>query len=197
MNFVNLRKIAQVISIILGIHVWLPILITVSVMKAGLSRQDALISLIVILFLEVGVPLSLLQIAVAKKLITGWDFPKREERHRAYFLYILMTALTIGLLTKIGSIFLVQMMSLILVICIITTLITFFWKISLHMILNTAGCIFINVFTGWQLWWIFTTVPVVFWARLYLKRHSHAQLIAGTLLGAVVTIGSLKYFSML
>jgi len=64
----------------------------------------------------------------------------------------------------------------------VTLLISLCWKISVHCL--TAATVGGLV---WHLWGeplpLLIVVPVMIWSRLYLKRHTPAQTIAGSLLG--------------
>ncbi len=64
----------------------------------------------------------------------------------------------------------------------ITLLISLCWKISVHCLAAaTVGGLV------WRLWGeplpLLIVVPVMIWSRLYLKRHTPAQTVAGSLLG--------------
>lgn len=41
---------------------------------------------------------------------------------------------------------------------------------------------------GAKAWWIFLLIPVVFWARLQLGRHTYSELFAGTAVGVFSTL---------
>ena len=75
--------------------------------------------------------------------------------------------------------------------------ITNWWKISGHASGITNLVIFLWIVYGSVLAPMFLTVPLVGWARLRLRRHSLAQVLAGTLAGAVFMWGTLVIFDQI
>lgn len=49
-------------------------------------------------------------------------------------------------------------------------------------------------FLGASALWLFLLLPVVFWARIKLKRHSFKDLVTGTLVGILSTVIALGFF---
>ena len=77
---------------------------------------------------------------------------------------------------------------------IIVGLITRYWKISTHAIGITAPLVAL-----WTLFKpaplpFFVLIPLVAWARVYLKAHTVAQVIAGTALAAITVIVFFKIY---
>ena len=71
---------------------------------------------------------------------------------------------------------------------IVFSIITAFWKISFHTSVAT-GCILVLVLlVNFKLIWLFLVVPIIAWARLYRKRHTLLQTIAGTVVATIVTM---------
>ena len=64
-----------------------------------------------------------------------------------------------------------------------TLLITLFFKISGHMIMNTAFILILNFLFGWTLLWLVLLIPLIAFARLYLKAHTKWEVLAGTIVG--------------
>ena len=74
------------------------------------------------------------------------------------------------------------------VIILFSGIISLFWKISFHAIGYSALCVsFFRLFGPISLLLVLL-VPILFWARLRLKKHTIWQLIAGSLLGLVFLI---------
>ena len=64
-------------------------------------------------------------------------------------------------------------------------LINHFWKISIHAT-GVAGSVVIALSAGGpRLWPLLIAVPLIVWARLYLRAHTVGQVLAGLILGAV------------
>jgi membrane-associated phospholipid phosphatase len=70
----------------------------------------------------------------------------------------------------------------------IVMLINFRWKISVHATGLGGPLAAITLLLGWIVLPLFLLIPVVGWARVYLKAHTLAQVVAGSLFG---------YFSIL
>lgn len=82
-----------------------------------------------------------------------------------------------------------QIMSNVLVAMLVTlTAITFQWKISLHAATFSALTMMVAIFASpWYLL-LYVGLVVVSWSRTYLGHHTHAQVIAGTIVGAIITV---------
>ncbi len=77
------------------------------------------------------------------------------------------------------------------------TLIVFFinlyWKISIHA-MGVAGPTVALIYVFGPIGTLFAAIiPVVMWSRVYLKRHTIAQVITGLLLGFILTILQIHY----
>jgi hypothetical protein len=68
----------------------------------------------------------------------------------------------------------------------IVLLITLAWKISMHAAAATALAIVAVTLWGIPGVLAVAVLPVVFWARLHLQRHTPAQIVGGALCGALV-----------
>ena len=65
--------------------------------------------------------------------------------------------------------------------------ITVYWKISMHSAGAAGLATLVFAVLGAQVF-AFTPVVLVAWSRLYLKRHTFMQVLAGGILGTVVFI---------
>jgi len=68
-----------------------------------------------------------------------------------------------------------------------TTIITTVWKISLHAITLSALVTLLVIFRGETFGLGYLVLIPIAWSRLYLKQHTQTQLVAGTLLGIILT----------
>jgi hypothetical protein len=55
----------------------------------------------------------------------------------------------------------------------------------------------INFLFDWNLPLLYLTIPVIFWARLRLKKHTVSQLIMGIIVTTIVLLGGLGFFGYL
>lgn len=191
------KRLASLISIMLGPQTWLPMLFLIVMFKSGLSREQLVILFPSILFLQVIVPLIYLYSAPKLGLATEWDLPKRKERYPFLLLVFATSLISLFLIQKFGNKLLLDLNLLLISTLLIAFIITFYWQISLHTALNTLGAISVNLLLGWNLIILFLTIPVVFWARSTLTKHTPTQLIAGVILPAFILLGSLYYLGYL
>lgn len=75
--------------------------------------------------------------------------------------------------------------------------ISFFWKISLHMIGASSTVSYLTMLVGPLALAALPIIPVLAWARLVLKRHTPWQLFAGTLLPPILIAAIFRYFKLI
>ena len=74
----------------------------------------------------------------------------------------------------------------VLLILLVASFITLFWKISIHALAITAIVMTINMLSGFAFWYAFILPPFVMWSRVETKRHTVAQVVAGMMLSTVI-----------
>lgn len=60
------------------------------------------------------------------------------------------------------------------------------WKISLHTAFVSASVVLLVILYGWVAMVSIVLLPLMFWSRVELKRHSPAQVVAGAILAALI-----------
>lgn len=124
---------------------------------------------------------------VIVKKDSDWDFTKLEMRKNLGITSALGYVVTIIL----AYIFVPDLTFLFLkagIVIIIAGLITLKWKISFHAIGYTCFCLtYIELFG--PIWLLtFLLMPIMYWARLKLLRHTLPQLLAGSLLSLIIML---------
>lgn len=71
---------------------------------------------------------------------------------------------------------------------IVFSVITPFWKISFHTSVATGCIIVLVLLIDVKLLWLFLVIPPITWARVYRKRHTLLQTVAGTVLAIINTV---------
>ena len=71
------------------------------------------------------------------------------------------------------------------------------WKISLHTAFIAASVTILTIVYGLTGAWTVVLLPLVAWARIKLKLHSPAQVVAGTLLATAIVVIVFAGFGML
>lgn len=116
------------------------------------------------------------------------DMPRRQDRIYPLLLVIVSYIIGVAVLYILGA----PSLTTVLMICylnntIIVLLFSLYWKISIHAMGIAGPATAIIYLFGWYGLLFSLLVPLVLWSRLYLKRHTPAQLIAGTVLGYLLT----------
>jgi membrane-associated phospholipid phosphatase len=111
------------------------------------------------------------------------------ERNIPYLSAILFAGIAYGLIAGFNGPELLRCLALFNVIeLIMLTLINHFWLISLHATGAMASAVLVGLVFGWPLSLLVggPLVISVCWVRLFLKRHTVTQIVAGLALGAMV-----------
>jgi membrane-associated phospholipid phosphatase len=108
------------------------------------------------------------------------------ERHLPYLVAILGTLTVIGLLLLFdGPELLVCLAAFNLVTLVVVAMVNLRWLISFHAAAAMAMGIIVTLVFGWVAGLLLApVVALVFAVRLYLRRHTVGQVVAGLLLGA-------------
>ena len=72
--------------------------------------------------------------------------------------------------------------------------INLWWKISLHTAFIAASVTLLVILYGWVAMVAIVLIPLMFWARMELKRHSLAQVVAGALLSTLIVAVVFRIF---
>lgn len=130
-------------------------------------------------------PISFIAWQYMRGQLTSLELHLRSERVQPYLVSLLCglmawlwlrLGMAPALLTLLAGVGVVQVVLLLAV--------TLFWKISAHSA-SVAGLVMLALsLFGAAALPLVALVPTVSWARVYLRRHSHMQVLAGALLGA-------------
>jgi len=151
-------------------------------------------SLVAVLILT-GLPLAYILIGMRRGWVSDLELSRREDRPRFILVSLSCDVLALVVLGRGGAPYALWLFALIYASLGVTMFtISNFWKISLHMV-SVGGFSTVLVYAfGPAAWWTFLSLPVVAWARLYRKKHTPAQLIAGATGGIVITSLILFWF---
>lgn len=117
--------------------------------------------------------------------ISDLDMSIREEREKVFGVFVIFYLLgTVTLwLTHMPRLLIATMAGYTLA-TIVVQYITRYWKISTHALGITAPLVALSLLYGRQPLPFLALIPSVCWARVYLKAHTIAQVIAGATLAA-------------
>ncbi len=129
-------------------------------------------------------PVILFIVFLKLKIISDPDASDRKERTIPFIITLVLLLVLLMFNFNYGVKWdLTQLTISYLATTIVILLINLFWKISAHA-MTVAHSIGVLVGLGADLWWVGVPVLILLaWARLYLKRHTPMQVVAGTIVG--------------
>ena len=186
------KNIAKTISVIFNPLVISPLAFYILIFN-DVNSENYLFFLIAVLFSSV---LPFFSILYFKKIgkISSLEAPIRKQRLELLIISSLLNSIAFVLLNYLEASDIVQgLMFCYAFNTAITWLITRYWKISIHMI--GLGGPFVALFlSGYNNLFLMTVIIIlVYFSRIILKAHNHAQLIAGTFLAMVLAYIELRY----
>jgi len=181
---------ARVVSDILSPPVvWAALVFPITFSEAESTEQAVTWALVYVVLVCV-LPIVYIALMVQRGKITDIHMRLRHQRLRPLIVSVACTSLAWWALRLLGAPSVVQQFGLFSLIQIgLMMLITLVWQISIHAISISGATIATGVIFG--LVPALLTLPLIVLvgaARLKLKRHTLSQVIAGTLIGAVVPI---------
>jgi membrane-associated phospholipid phosphatase len=182
-------KAARVISDVISPPVVSAVMALVVVLTSAPDGETAFIWALVYIGLVCVLPALFVVFMVAAGRITDVHVRLRRQRILPFSVSILCTAaawlilrqIDAGLLTGIAAITLVEIIVLLVV--------TLVWQISVHAMTITTAVVIAWLVFGWmQALLLAPLIPIVSAARVLLRRHTVAQVIAGSIVGAAITL---------
>lgn len=197
MDWLDSKKLAFIISRILGPLPLLCLLWFVVAIKSGVGFWKALWVYPLILFVSLAIPISITTFLIIAKQVSGFDWKNLSERKKfippiAAFAIISLVVQTYFFTNK--TIF---HLSLLLSAIILTMI--FFWtflnrKVSGHMTIAVITFAGINLFLQLKFLWLFLLLIPIFWARITLNVHTKRQLIAGLIIPLIYIASAVLFF---
>ena len=121
--------------------------------------------------------------------ISDLDMSIREEREKVFFVFVMFYLAGTATLWFTGAPrLLVASMAGYTLATAVVQYITRYWKISTHAVGITAPLVALSLLYGKQPLPFLVLIPMVCWARVYLRAHTVAQVIAGAVL-ATFSVG--------
>lgn len=182
----SLTLFAKIISRAFDLYTWSLLLNTLFLFRSRLTTSQITLLLPLLFLFEVFLPLALFSFLLKKRVITDIDISRRRER--PFYFSALFVLVAFGVISSFlfGNRFYFSLQLTALLALGLMVVISLFWKISGHLLVNSAGFFFINFFFGGSFGWLYWLLPVVGWSRWYLKKHDFWQLLAGAILGSLV-----------
>lgn len=177
-------KIAYIISRFFDAVFWALPLGAIAVFSSHFNDHNRIIWIIGLLLFAGFLPFSIFWFWLKKGKISDIDFTKKEERTPIILVILFFWSLSLIFTWALsGPRLMLIILSSVIIVGIFVLIINLRWKISNHTLAATIAGFLINFLYGWSYWWVFIFIPLVFWSRLVLKKHTFWQLVAGTILG--------------
>ncbi len=179
--------IARSVSIILSpIVISLPLITLVAFYHERNRLMALLYTAITLLFTSIG-PLLYILIGVRRGKFSDMDVSIRSQRSGPFLFTILSALIALFMLAAFhGPRDLDTLLLIMIVSGVITMVITFWWKISIHTSSLASAVTVLIALYGTIMLPLFGLVALVGWSRVVLRRHTIAQVIAGSVLSTVL-----------
>lgn len=165
--------------VILGVH---------DQLRNNISSANLLLSLCIAVVLGVLFPIGFVLVLRSRGLVSDLHISIRQQRTIPYLAGILAYLVAFALIySLIGVGILSAVMLCYAVNTLIVLCINFGWKVSAHATGLGGPLAALTLVFGWSVWPLYILVPVVNWARVFLKAHTLAQVIVGSGLGFGLT----------
>ncbi len=134
----------------------------------------------------------------SRGIISDLDMSIRTERQRVFGIFVAFLVAGVGDLWLIHApTMLIATMAGYTASSVVVMYITHYWKISTHALGITAPLVALLYLFGWQPLPFLVLIPIVGWARVYLRAHTLNQVLAGTALGAISVVLFFRIFNVL
>lgn len=175
--------IARFISFIFGPIFWVIFLFAATYYKDLFKNKNDMMIVIVISCI---IPLMAFAALLRSGKISDLDITVRKERYSMLVIInICMLALLVFLRMRYMNV-LFHLTQIVYVIVTISSLITLFYKISLHVTFSYTFAVLINAVFSFKLWYLYLIVPTVFWSRLALKKHTMMQMLLAICIDSII-----------
>lgn len=176
---------ARIISFVFGPVSWVIFFIITCYYKGLFQNTSNMFVVIMIAFI---IPIVFFSFLLKTKKISDLDITTRQER---YPFLIMMNICLLALLYFLYTQHLTTLFHLTQIVYIIITIssfITFFYKVSFHITFSYTFSILINMLFSFKTWWLYPLVPMVFWSRLILKKHTVMQMLLAITIDTIIIV---------
>ena len=169
----------------------LPFVLLVSLYHAQSTTSVLLFTSLTLFFLTLG-PMVYVLIGVRKGWLSDVDVSRRTERAGPFLFGITSVALGLILLCYVNAPRNLETLLLITTISgVIMLIVTLWWKIRIHASSMAGAATMLTVLYGAVMLPTFLLLILVSWSRVVLRRHTTAQVIAGSLLSIALSVSIL------
>ena len=188
-NITQSDKWAKIISFMFdGSFMSIPVFIVICMIVVEDKMAALSWALLCILF-GMMIPFVYVFLLYRKNKIYDIHIPEKSKRIKPLLFTLLsyITGLVVLYLLK-APLFLKVIFILTIISATIYTIITFYWKISMHASYITFIVITFNILLGPWMLLLLPLIPIVGWARVRAKRHTKSQVFIGAGLATVICV---------
>ena len=186
-------RFARIVSNILApVTISLPFVVLVAFYHTRDQLAAVVYAFITLFFLSIG-PLIYVVIGVRTGKLSDLDISRRSERAGPFLFGIISTSIGLLVLSLVhGPKDLQTALILTAISAVILMVTTLWWKISIHASTMAGAATMLTALYGMALLPLFLLLVLVSWSRVVLRRHTVAQVVAGSLLSIVLSLAILK-----
>jgi len=184
-----MNKVAKAISYIFdGSVISVPIFLVICLMIVD-NKVEAVVWAFICLLFGTVIPYLYISLLYRNKEIDDMHIPNREDRIKPMLVSFASYTMCLVILYVLeGPLFLKSIFAVSVVSTVIFTIITYFWKISLHISWITFVVITFNILFGKWMLLMVPLIPVIGWARVRIKKHTINQVIFGIGVSTVTSV---------
>lgn len=187
-----LRFAHHVSAILSPAVISVPVILLASLYRAASISSALAYTLLTLCFLSLG-PFAYIYIGVHLGKLSDVDVSKRSERVGPFIFGLLSICLGWFVLILVhGPSPLITVLIMTAISGLTMMIITLWWKISIHASSLAGAATMLTVLYGAIMLPTFALLVLVSWSRVVLRRHTLAQVIAGSLLGIALSALILK-----
>lgn len=186
------RNVAFVITRAFDPIISTTIYLSLIIIRSDLSIQQMLLLSPIVFLLALLLPGIYFSILLREGKITDWDTTERTERFPLFIFTISCWTVVLFFIMAFGTPLFLHSFLTFYILGLFLAGITFFWKISVHAALLTLAVVYLVSIEPQKLWWTLIFIPITLWSRYFLKKHSPAQLFAGSLLAIIVFFATIS-----
>jgi len=184
------QRLARLVTEVLAPAPTVAVLLVVVAWHSAAAASEALQWALLSVLFAALLPFLYILRGVRRKRLTDIHVYRREQRPRVLSIGIGSVIVGFALLTVLGAPRdLTALVGAMAVGLATSTLVTLFWKVSVHTAVNSGAVTILVLVFGEGLLIVTPLVALVGWARVEVEDHSPAQVVVGAALGAAVAAG--------
>lgn len=186
-------RLAKAISAIFHPFLLAPLTFAFLLYQSPLSLEWKLYYLFLILLAVDIIPFIAVYTLKRQGKTSSLDVPERQRRLQPFFISVggyLLSWLMLWWLK--APVQVVVLMWIYAINTLIATLITCYWKISIHGMAFSGPVAALGWLINPHFFWLLLALPLIGFARVTLRAHSWAQVIVGFVLGFLLTISQMR-----